>query len=311
MTLAVRPAEQHTSAPEMLALYQIEAADLDRIRSFGEFVVPRLDEYVRQFYAWMETQPEFGQFFSDTQKLARVQREQVGYWREFFAATVDHDYMGNRRAVGEAHARIGLSIQAYLAAMNVSLRLLTESVYDGDKSHDEYARSVHAVNKLMHLDTAIVVQTFTIRVNQLLAEQNDALMQMSTPVTTIWDGILLLPIVGIIDSRRAQDIMNTMLAKVAESQARVAILDISGVGVVDTAVANHLIKITKATRLMGCETTISGISPPIAQTVVELGIDVGDVLTTATLQDALALAFQATGVEMHRSAQSSRVTHFS
>ena len=106
------------------------------------------------------------------------------------------------------------------------------------------------------------------------------------------------------------DIMNTMLAKVAESQARVAILDISGVGVVDTAVANHLIKITKATRLMGCETTISGISPPIAQTVVELGIDVGDVLTTATLQDALALAFQATGVEMRRSAQSNRVRHF-
>jgi len=105
----------------------------------------------------------------------------------------------------------------------------------------------------------------------------------------------MLPVVGIIDSRRAQDIMAAMLAKIAETRSRVIILDISGVAVVDTAVANHLIKITKATRLMGCECTISGVSPAIAQTIVELGIDVGDVKTTATLQDSLVDAFKRTG----------------
>lgn len=301
MSLALRSAEGQMTAEEMLALYQIGTADLANIASFGEFVVPRLDEYVSHFYGWMETQPEFEHFFSDAEKLARVQRQQVHYWREFFAAKVDDAYLSNRRIVGEAHARIGLPIQAYLAAMNVSFRFLTESVYKGDLSPNEYASSVHSINKLMHLDTAIVVQTFTVRVNRILTEQNDALMQMSTPVTAIWDGILLLPIVGIIDSKRAQDIMNVILTKVAETQAEVAILDISGVGVVDTAVANHLIKITKATRLMGCDTTISGISPAIAQTVVELGIDVGEVHTTATLRDALAFAFRTTGVEMRQS----------
>jgi rsbT co-antagonist protein RsbR len=106
---------------------------------------------------------------------------------------------------------------------------------------------------------------------------------------------VVLPVVGIIDSRRAQDIMAAMLAKIAETRSRVIILDISGVAVVDTAVANHLIKITKATRLMGCECTISGVSPAIAQTIVELGIDVGDVKTTATLQDSLVDAFKRTG----------------
>ncbi len=301
MTLALRPAEEQMTAGEMLTLYQVETADLDHIQSFGEFVVPKLDDYVTHFYGWMETQPEFEQFFSDAEKLTRVQRQQVHYWREFFSAKVDDEYLRNRRIVGDAHARIGLPIQAYLAAMNASFRFLTDSVYDGNLSDDEYARSVHSINKLMHLDTAIVVQTFTVRVNRILAEQNDSLMQMSTPVTEIWDGILLLPIVGIIDSKRAQDIMDATLAKVSETRARVAILDISGVGVVDTAVANHLIKITKATRLMGCETTISGISPAIAQTVVELGIDVGDVHTTATLRDALAFAFQTAGVEMRQS----------
>ena len=300
MSLALRAGEEQMPAAQMLALYEIGTADLANIKSFGTCVVPRLDKYVAHFYEWMETQPEFEHFFSDAEKLARVQRQQVHYWREFFSAAVDEMYLSNRRMVGEAHARIGLPIQTYLATMNVSFRFITESVYEGSLLPDEYTDSVRSVSKLMHLDTAIVVQTFTVRVNRILTEQNEALMMMSTPVTAIWDGILLLPIVGIIDSKRAQEIMNVMLAKVADTQAEVAILDISGVGVVDTAVANHLIKITKATRLMGCETTISGISPAIAQTVVELGIDVGDIHTTATLRDALAFAFRRTGVEMRR-----------
>jgi rsbT co-antagonist protein RsbR len=92
--------------------------------------------------------------------------------------------------------------------------------------------------------------------------------------------------------------MNATLDKIGETQARIFILDISGVGVVDTAVANHLIKITRATRLMGCECTISGVSPSIAQTIVDLGIDVGKVKTTATMKDALSIAFHRVGMEI-------------
>jgi methyl-accepting chemotaxis protein len=128
-----------------------------------------------------------------------------------------------------------------------------------------------------------------------------ALLEMSTPVTAIWRDILMLPVVGIIDSGRAQNIMNAMLTAIAETQSRVIIMDISGVAVVDTAVANHLIKITKATKLMGCECTISGVSAAIAQTMVELGIEVGDVRTTATLKDALVEAFRSTGAEIRES----------
>jgi rsbT co-antagonist protein RsbR len=205
-----------------------------------------------------------------------------------------------RRVIGVAHARIGLPLPTYFAAMNLSLKLLTESMYDGSLSHMEYANSVRAISKLVHLDTAIVVDTFSVHTNRIIAEQSQTLMEMSTPVTAIWDGILMLPVVGIIDSKRAQDIMNAMLSMIADTKAKVFILDISGVAVVDTAVANHLIKITKATKLMGCECTISGVSPAIAQTVVELGIDVGNVSTTANLRDALTYAFRKTGVEIRK-----------
>jgi rsbT co-antagonist protein RsbR len=95
--------------------------------------------------------------------------------------------------------------------------------------------------------------------------------------------------------------MDTTLKKISDTHARIFILDISGVGVVDTAVANHLIKITKATRLMGCESTISGVSPAIAQTIVELGIDVGTVKTTVTMKDALGDAFATLGTRITES----------
>jgi anti-anti-sigma regulatory factor len=114
-----------------------------------------------------------------------------------------------------------------------------------------------------------------------------ALLEMSTPVTKIWDGVLFAPIVGIVDSKRSFDIMNKALNSIADTRATTLLLDIGGVAVVDTAVANHLIKIAKAATLMGCKTVISGISPAIAQTITELGIDLGAIQTTSTIESAL------------------------
>jgi len=114
-----------------------------------------------------------------------------------------------------------------------------------------------------------------------------ALLEMSTPVTKIWDGVLFAPIVGIVDSKRSVDIMNKALSSIADTRASTLLLDIGGVAIVDTAVANHLIKIAKAAVLMGCDTIISGISPAIAQTIAELGIDMGAIQTTSTIESAL------------------------
>lgn len=120
-----------------------------------------------------------------------------------------------------------------------------------------------------------------------------AMLEMSTPVAKIWEGVLFAPIVGIVDSRRSHDIMNKALSSIVDHRAHTLMLDIGGVGVVDTAVANHLIKIAKAAVLMGCKTIISGISPEIAQTITELGIDMGAVKTTSTIESALREAIAA------------------
>ncbi len=130
-----------------------------------------------------------------------------------------------------------------------------------------------------------------VREAELIREElNLALEEMSTPVMPIWDGILLLPLIGVVDSARTDQVVNKTLERINETRSKVFLLDISGVPAMDTAVANQLLKISKATRLMGCETVISGLSPAIARTMVELGVEVGEVRTTATLQQAFAIA---------------------
>ncbi|MCG8576761.1 MAG: STAS domain-containing protein [Flavobacteriales bacterium] len=124
-----------------------------------------------------------------------------------------------------------------------------------------------------------------------MVKKKEALIDVN-PIHVVWEGILLLPVYGVIDSKRGQDIMESMLEKIVDTQSKVIILDILGVATVDSAVANHLIKITQATKLMGADCIISGISPAIAQTLVSLGISLGDVETQATLKDALENAFK-------------------
>ena len=125
----------------------------------------------------------------------------------------------------------------------------------------------------------------------------------ATPVNELWDGILLLSIFGTIDSSRSQEMMETMLAKVIDTNAKVIVLDIIGVAVVDSAVANHLLKIGRAIKLVGAETIISGISAEVAMTLVELGIDLKSTVSTSNLSDALRLAFEKSGYKITKSEQ--------
>jgi methyl-accepting chemotaxis protein len=130
------------------------------------------------------------------------------------------------------------------------------------------------------------------------AKQAALIMDMSTPVMRLWDNILLLPVIGLMDSKRVQLIMEIALQKILDYQARVLILDVQGVPALDSAVANHLIKVTKATKLMGCNCIITGISPQISQALVNLGIDLGDILTQSTLKDGVETSLKHLELEL-------------
>ncbi len=130
---------------------------------------------------------------------------------------------------------------------------------------------------------------------EVIARQQQEMLELSTPVVKLWEGVLALPMIGTLDSARTQIVMETLLQRIVETGAGIAIIDITGVPTVDTMTAQHLLKTVTATRLMGAECIISGIRPQIAQTIVHLGVDLGDVTTKATLADAFRVALSRTG----------------
>jgi rsbT co-antagonist protein RsbR len=137
----------------------------------------------------------------------------------------------------------------------------------------------------------------------IIARQQQELLELSTPVVALWDGILALPVIGTLDSNRTQVVMESLLQRIVDTGASIAIIDITGVPTVDTLTAQHLLKTVAAARLMGADCIISGIRPQIAQTIVHLGVDLGTVTTKATLADAFTVALARLG----RTVQDSRV----
>ena len=130
---------------------------------------------------------------------------------------------------------------------------------------------------------------------EVIVRQQQELMELSTPVVKLWDGILALPLIGSLDSSRTQVVMENLLQQILSTGAEIAIIDITGVPTVDTLVAQHLMKTVAAARLMGADCIISGVRPQIAQTIVHLGVELGDVATKATLADAFRLALRRSG----------------
>lgn len=174
--------------------------------------------------------------------------------------------------------------------------LRTEAGKDADALADEVWRATELLDALgLH-----TVKTFQKSREDLINRQQREMLELSTPVVKLWDGILALPMIGTLDSARTQVVMENLLQKVVETGAQIAILDITGVPTVDTLVAQHLLKTVTALRLMGAECIISGVRPQIAQTIVHLGVDLQGVTTKANLADALALALKRTGASFTR-----------
>jgi rsbT co-antagonist protein RsbR len=147
------------------------------------------------------------------------------------------------------------------------------------------------------------VATFQKSREEVIARQQEEMLELSTPVVKLWEGVVALPMIGTLDSARTQIVMESLLQRIVETGSEIAIIDITGVPTVDTLVAQHLLKTVTAIRLMGADCIISGIRPQIAQTIVHLGVELDGVTTKASLADALALAFKRSGLTVTRAKQ--------
>jgi len=174
-----------------------------------------------------------------------------------------------------------------------------------DQLRDRQGNDANALASELWVTTELIdalalftTETFLKTREEVIRRQQEEMLELSTPVVKLWDGILALPIIGTLDSARTQVVMETLLENIVKTNSRVAIIDITGVPTVDTIVAQHLLKTVTAARLMGADCIISGVRPQIAQTIVHLGINLLDVTTKATLSDAFNLALQRTGLAL-------------
>jgi rsbT co-antagonist protein RsbR len=159
---------------------------------------------------------------------------------------------------------------------------------------DELARQIWTISRLLDQLGLYTIESFVRTREDMIGRQQQELLELSTPVVELWDGILALPLIGTLDSARTQIVMENLLERIVTSGAEIAIIDITGVPTVDTLVAQHLIKTISAARLMGADCILSGIRPQIAQTIVHLGLEL-NVVSKATMADALGLALRRTG----------------
>lgn len=204
------------------------------------------------------------------------------------------DLSAQRAQQGFSPSETALFIFSLKSPVAARLRKVTGK--DAERALDD----VVTFNHLLDMLGLYTAESFQQVREQIIARQQQDMLELSTPVVSLWDGVLALPIIGTLDSERSQSVMESLLNKIVETGSAIAIIDITGVPTVDTLTAQHLLKTVTAARLMGAECIISGIRPQIAQTIVHLGIDLATIATKASLRDAFALALEKMNLTVSR-----------
>jgi rsbT co-antagonist protein RsbR len=271
-------------------IFGLTAEDMTLLQEAGQLIYAQQEPFFEQFYHWMRNESIFKLHYTDDVLLAFQENEST-FWDDALAANIDDDFIERQNFFGLVFSQVGIPFDAYIAFIAYFFRGILEIYRAQGLETVALAKASHKVYALV---MAVITDGYNSAAMQQMQEQNEALKAMSTPITKLWDGILLLPLVGFIDSARAVNVMTTALNAIRDNQSKAFILDISGIAAMDTAVANYLIKISKATRLMGCTCYLSGITGAVAETLVELGVQLDEVQTAGTMLDALKRALVLT-----------------
>lgn len=202
-----------------------------------------------------------------------------------------------------SHSRVLLGFDsqqtaAFIFSLKRPMMPLLQAEYADEPSM--LADQLWALSELIDELGLHTVRTFQKSREAVIKRQQEELLELSTPVVKLWDGVLALPMIGTLDSQRTQVVMESLLQRIVDTGSEIAIIDITGVPTVDTLVAQHLLKTVTAIRLMGADCIISGVRPQIAQTIVHLGLDLQGIVTKASLADALALALRRSGLTVSK-----------
>jgi rsbT co-antagonist protein RsbR len=265
--------------------------DVEKLKSLNplaqRYAGPVIEDLYRLFLAHEPTR----QFFKDAKTLERVKKAQKEYFVGLTDGDYGVDYVERRLKIGAVHERIKLVTKWYLGAYSLYLRTVSRRIFDEHKGNpDEAVDIIASLTKLIFFDIGLAIDTYMARRESIIRAQQDEIRELSTPVLRVRERLLVVPIIGLMDSARAYQLTDQVLRSIRAHRAKVVVLDITGVPTVDSAVANHLIQTIQAARLLGARSIVTGVSPDIAQTLVRIGVDVTKLHTLGDLQEGLVEA---------------------
>jgi rsbT co-antagonist protein RsbR len=273
--------------------------DIERLNNLHELAVKYADSVIEEFYTHLLAFEESRVFFHDPAVLERVKLAQKRYFLELTQGTYDESYVESRLRIGLTHERINLPVKLYLGMYSFYLRAIASRFLDAQKDNPTEAfLDFLALLKLVFLDMGLAIETYIHRREGTILDQQEAIRELSTPVLRLRDRLLIMPIIGVIDSYRANQLTQQLLQRIRSDRAKVAVMDITGVPTVDSAVANHLIQAVQASRLMGATVIVTGLSAEVAQTLVRLGVDLTKLRTVGDLQEGIEEAERLLGYEL-------------
>jgi rsbT co-antagonist protein RsbR len=265
--------------------------DVANLAGINEVAQRYASSVIEDFYKHLLSFEETRTFFNDPAVLQRVKKAQQDYFLRLTQGHYDLAYAQNRLNIGAIHERIDLPVKAYLGMYNYYLRAVASRLIDAFRREPERAWSAFlSLMKLTFLDMGLAFDTYINARERTIRDQREAIQELPTPVLPFREGMLLVPIIGLIDSVRARLLTEQLLGAIRDTRAKVVVIDITGVQAVDSKVANHMIQTVEAARLMGATAILAGVSPQIAQTMVTLGIDLGRMTTVGDLRSGIERA---------------------
>lgn len=276
--------------------------DVEAITGINDIARQYADAVIEDFYQHLLAFDETRAFFKDPQVLRHVQNMQKEYFLRLTQGNYDLAYIQNRLKIGAIHERIGLPVKSYLGMYNFYLRAVATRLAEAYAKKPEQAWAAFlSLLKLTFLDMGLAIDTYIFSREQTIRVQQEAIQELPTPVLPLREGLLIVPIIGLIDTQRARQLTEQLLNSIRANRAKVVVIDITGVQSVDSRVANHIVETIEAARLMGASVIIAGVSPEIAQTMVTIGIDLGRMVTVGDLQSGIERAEHLLGYMVTRS----------
>lgn len=283
---------------------EFDQKDVENLSNLLDLAQRNADVIIEDLYEHFLSFEETAAFFRDPSVLDHVKSMQRAYFLRLAEGDYEMDYLEERLRVGAVHERIGLDVKWYLGAYARYMRSIGRLIMDSMPDDPKSAFSVFfSLKKLVFLDIGLALDTYFFRREQMIRKQEEAIRELSTPVLQVRDRLLILPIIGIIDSQRARQVTENLLTAIRVNRAKVVVIDITGVADVDSSVANHLVQTVEASRLMGAEAVVTGLSADVAQTLVTLGVDLSKLNTVGDLQGGIEVAERILGYRVIREAE--------